>query len=345
MTARWKRNIFCLGMIFLLAGCMVFDGQNPSLQKTEGMPPYQTVSFILTETDVARITTKTQQAGTPLPTLTQGRPTNQTATPGIDSTAMCDRAFAGKPFDLTIPDNTPVRAGSTFTKTWRLVNQGSCTWTREYAAVWFSGTKLSVANEIPISGTISPGQSVDISVDMVAPELPGMYMSNWKLRNAKGVYFGIGPKGDSPFWVKIIVLDLNPPQATATPLQPTPTATPAIFLTGKTTLQLNNRLDVDTGQMDSKTGSDFGLFLLENKRLYLAPLNEARIAWFGNQQPGFLDCRKAVLGQTTIPLDTVPDGGFACYSSNLGLPGRIKLSAIDIKNSTMIVEWVTWAVP
>jgi hypothetical protein len=42
-----------------------------------------------------------------------------------------------------------------------------------------------------------PGQTVEITVDMVAPLKPGTYQGNWKLRNASNVLFGIGPNGSA----------------------------------------------------------------------------------------------------------------------------------------------------
>ena len=63
---------------------------------------------------------------------------------------------------------------------------------------------------------------MEISVDMVGPAKAGTFQSNWKLRNAGGVLFGIGPNGDAPFWVRIVVVQKE---------TRTPTATPTITLT------------------------------------------------------------------------------------------------------------------
>ena len=35
-----------------------------------------------------------------------------------------------------MPDNTEIAAGTTFVKTWRLKNNGSCTWTSGYSRVF-----------------------------------------------------------------------------------------------------------------------------------------------------------------------------------------------------------------
>jgi hypothetical protein len=113
--------------------------------------------------------------------------------------------------------------GDHFVKTWRLVNAGSCTWTPDYALVWFSGDDLSSLHEAKLGQSVSPGQSVDLSVEMVAPNEARTYRSYWKLRNATGKLFGLGPNGDGPFWVEIAVV--SPTSPAASPASPTAAAT------------------------------------------------------------------------------------------------------------------------
>jgi hypothetical protein len=69
---------------------------------------------------------------TPPPTLTpiipSLTPVVPTSTPPPTLTPVpCDRAaFVA---DVTVPDGTNFAPGTTFVKTWRLKNNGSCTWT------------------------------------------------------------------------------------------------------------------------------------------------------------------------------------------------------------------------
>ena len=56
------------------------------------------------------------------------------------------------------------------------------------------------------SGTVAPGATMDVSVDLTAPSSPGTYKGYWKLRNGSGVNFGIGAGGTNPFWVEIKVV-------------------------------------------------------------------------------------------------------------------------------------------
>ena len=58
---------------------------------------------------------------------------------------------------------------------------------------------------INLSQPVTPGQSVDLSVQLFAPSSPGTFRGNWQLKNANGAIFGLGPSF-KPFWVEIKVL-------------------------------------------------------------------------------------------------------------------------------------------
>jgi hypothetical protein len=107
--------------------------------------------------------------------------------------------------DLTIPDNTRVNPGQSFRKTWRLRNAGSCTWTPDYALAFASGHNLGGTIPMPLGVTVAPGATVDVFVDLRAPQASGTYRANWMLRNPAGVLFGVGPTASDVFWVQILV--------------------------------------------------------------------------------------------------------------------------------------------
>jgi hypothetical protein len=71
--------------------------------------------------------------------------------------------------------------------------------------VFDSGNSLNAPASVPFTSIVNPGQVVDILVNLQAPLTPGAYTGNWKLRNASGVLFGLGP-GNAIFWVKITVV-------------------------------------------------------------------------------------------------------------------------------------------
>jgi hypothetical protein len=116
----------------------------------------------------------------------------------------CDIATFVK--DVTIPDDTILSPGISFTKTWRLQNTGTCTWTASYALVFINGDSMNAPAYVNLPGNVYPGDTVDLSVNLVAPSKKGQYRGNWKLRNASGVLFGIGAQAETPFWVEIDIL-------------------------------------------------------------------------------------------------------------------------------------------
>ena len=116
----------------------------------------------------------------------------------------CDAATFIK--DVTIPDGTIVSPGTNFRKTWRIQNTGTCTWTSSYALVFISGDGMNTPAYVNLSGNVNPGESVDLTLNLVAPTKKGQYRGNWKLRNASGVVFGIGSQADTAFWADIEVI-------------------------------------------------------------------------------------------------------------------------------------------
>jgi hypothetical protein len=181
---------------------------------------------------------RTQIAGTMVPTLSQAgtatkaaeatltsRPTNApptstfpppTSTVKPSSTPVptpCDRLqFVA---DVTIPDDAVISGGSTFTKTWRIQNTGSCSWTSSYKLVYVSGDQMNGASSTALPGNVNPGGTVDLTVTLTAPTTAGTYQGFWKLQNPSGGNFGFDPGASQSFWVKIKV------GSTATPTTPT----------------------------------------------------------------------------------------------------------------------------
>jgi hypothetical protein len=115
--------------------------------------------------------------------------------------ATCD--WAQFVTDVTVPDGTIFQPGATFTKTWRLKNIGTCTWTTSYTMVYVSGTQMGSTTSVNLPGNVAPGQTVDVSVPMTAPNTAGNYTSYWKFKNPSGVLFGIGYYAGGSWWVQI----------------------------------------------------------------------------------------------------------------------------------------------
>lgn len=107
--------------------------------------------------------------------------------------------------DVSIPDGTIIDADTKFVKTWRILNDGNCTWNSYYKFYFHSGIKMSgPTSKQLVAFPVPPGSSIDISVELRAPKESGTYKGYWGLKNTNGVKFGMGPL-NKPFYVEIIV--------------------------------------------------------------------------------------------------------------------------------------------
>jgi hypothetical protein len=224
-----------------------------------------------------------------------------------------------------------------------VVNVGTCTWTTDYDIVFFSGELMSASPSLPMSVTVPPNQSVDLSVDMIAPNEAGTFQGNWKLRNADGELFGIGPGGESPFWVRIKVVGVT----TETPT-PTPTSTPTTVVqaSGSVTLVISDTLDLDNLLINAG-GPDlrFWTTIIDPPQHQLLPLGGVTLGIYGGVQPSLADCQAGSLAVVPIILDDLAMGTYLCYRTDLGLPGWARLDSFDPNAGTITLEILTWKLP
>jgi hypothetical protein len=179
---------------------------------------------------------------------------------------------------------------------------------------------------------------------MSAPSEPGTYQSNWKLRNADDELFGIGPNGESPFWVRIIVIE----GATSTPtFTPTITATPVVQVSGSVTLTPADALDLDNNQINSG-GEDLiyeGVGSEDEPQHQLAPQGRSLLGVFGEAQPTLAQCQEATLTGSPLVVEDLSLGSYLCYRTNLGLPGWAYLNDFNSEDATLTLEILTWSLP
>jgi hypothetical protein len=173
----------------------------PTVTKT-GTPPSPTV----TSTVPSPTETLTGTPPSPTPTYT-GTPPSPTATSGTATStpplSSCDKAEYVA--DVTVPDGTIFAPGTAFTKTWRMKNVGTCTWSSSYTLVFLSGEQMSGPETVNFPASAAPGETINLSINLTAPTTNGTYRGYWMMKNASGNLFGIGTLGDKPFWVEIKV--------------------------------------------------------------------------------------------------------------------------------------------
>lgn len=218
MDLQHKRKLFAV-LVFVLLAMQACNFPKTSPEATQDPGLVFTVAAHTLEAEMTRIVI--EGSSTPLvatrqppevATITPSIPTQtpdlmtDTPTPSLTATHIaCDKGKFIK--DITIEDGTTISAGEPFEKIWRLKNDGSCTWNTDYEIVFESGTQMGAPDDQQLtSENIAPGREIDVHVNLVAPDEPGKYVGNFKLRNSDGTIFGLGDNS-KPFWVEIRVPD------------------------------------------------------------------------------------------------------------------------------------------
>lgn len=75
-----------------------------------------------------------------------------------------------------------------------------------------SGNAMSAPASVNLPGSVKPGQTIDVSVSMVAPANTGSFSGNWMLKAGNGEVFGVGSAGNVPMTVSINVKSLPTPK-------------------------------------------------------------------------------------------------------------------------------------
>ena len=179
---------------------------------------------VMTDTAAPPSLETTATSSTPLSTT----PTVGTLQPANAADCTNSASFVA---DVTIPDNTNVAGGTTFTKTWRISNTGTCIWGPDYKLTHYSDELLGAPPSVPLPIT-NPGQTADISVNLVAPNANGTHRGNFVVENPKGLIMKVGD--DSRLWViiNVTVTSAITPSATATALSSTTSNIVAATATG-----------------------------------------------------------------------------------------------------------------
>lgn len=208
---RFIARIFLLILILTLvvAACNFPNKGGPAGTATAMM---QTIIVQMTQTAGGGVPTAATTGAPPPTTSIPVSPTSvipttivPTLKPPATSTPLpCNKAeFVD---DVTYKDGSLVDPNASFVKTWRLVNKGTCSWSSGYVLVFVSGDRMSAPDSVPVTGgSIPPNGTVDVSVTLQAPPSAGTYQGYFKLRAPDGIVFGVGVKGDSNFWVKVVV--------------------------------------------------------------------------------------------------------------------------------------------
>ena len=181
-----------------------------------GQAPVETATPASTETPVptaSAIATATLAAtGISATSTTLPTNTSRPATPMPTNLPDCTNR-ATFVADVTIPDNSEVAAGAIFTKTWRVGNRGTCTWGPDYTLTHYSDERMGALSSVPL-GITGPGEFLEISMELRAPNSIGTHRGNFVIKNPAGLIMSVDD--DSRLWVIINVTNTVTITATAT---------------------------------------------------------------------------------------------------------------------------------
>ena len=125
--------------------------------------------------------------------------------------------------DHDFTDLPKLNPGEQFAKGWRIKNSGTCEWTTDYYLGFVRGDRMG-GEDTGVDSKVETGKTLDIYVDLVAPNTAGEFTGWWQMYSDKGIAFG------ETIWVAIqvigpTVVPTNTPEVTETPIPPEATAT------------------------------------------------------------------------------------------------------------------------
>lgn len=204
-------------MVSLAWGAMSYFGNVPTTQEpppisvdsssTPTSTPTATATVTSTPTspvepDVVQGVSSTPTNVTPTWTLTTEIviPTNtptETPSPSVTPTATftatgiaCEGENTAEFLkDVSYPDDTEVKPNEPLTKTWQIKNTGPCIWDGSYKIVHVEGEKFGYSARVSFADVIErkvvqPGETVDISLGLTAPNIANNYSGKWNLLDA-----------------------------------------------------------------------------------------------------------------------------------------------------------------
>jgi hypothetical protein len=236
-----KTNLWWILMSVLMVSALVLGACKPSGTPT---PSPEELAQQVANTQMARATqmavatlvmrvtelsmpTKTPQpTATPQPTPTPQPTVATTAAPVVQPTTapVTDNPIGDSPKvwandgkcyfqmqylgDVNYPPDSIVKAGTAFTKTWRVKNSGTCPWEDGIYNVdlhFEGGDQMSGLPVQDISPTtVNPGDTVEVSVKLAAPATAGTYIGYWLPTADGNVRFGYGDKNQYSLALRII---------------------------------------------------------------------------------------------------------------------------------------------
>jgi hypothetical protein len=214
-----KKSLTVIAVITILLSACNLPG-NDIVPTDEAITSESTHSAETLSAELTRLSiSSSPTVEVPTTTFTSS-PTNTTEYTVTKTPKPClNVSWSDATIDVTWPDYDPIAPGQAFTKIWRLTNSGTCTWNSSYQLIFDHGAGMGVSSTYsqPLTaGTVAPGQTVDVSVNLIAPLTPGVYKGYWRFRDPSNVLFGLDGSGT---WAVVITV-VNSVSITLSPVYP-----------------------------------------------------------------------------------------------------------------------------
>jgi hypothetical protein len=196
------RNTHIITSLALVAGLLLTAcGGAPEPSPTATISPDQ-IRTEAVQTFSADLTLTALANPTDTPTATQSPTTFATIAIGSAAAtgtevSSCYRLLYVR--DVTIPDNTNMTPGQTFTKTWEVQNSGTCAWNAGFQFTLIGGDAMG-GQTLTLAQAVPANSTTQLSVAMTAPTgKTGALQGTWRMATAGGEYFG------NPLTVVIVI--------------------------------------------------------------------------------------------------------------------------------------------
>ncbi|MCJ7432369.1 MAG: NBR1-Ig-like domain-containing protein [Anaerolineales bacterium] len=185
-----KKNLFILILLILI---ILAFALSMSVRGNTQTTPTVDANDIRTEAVATYLADQTRTA-LALPPSTFTPPPPPTDTPSSETATLakptdpCYKLLWLE--DVTIPDNTRMAPGQSFTKTWKVQNNGGCAWAPGFKFSLVGGEAMG-GQTLKINEPVSVGVVTELSIEMTAPaDRTGTITGTWRMSGANGTYFG-----------------------------------------------------------------------------------------------------------------------------------------------------------
>jgi hypothetical protein len=118
-----------------------------------------------------------------------------------------------------------------------------------------------------------------------------------------------------------------------------------VYAGGLANLQPGSNLDLDSNTPGDAGSADLAYSPDGEDPRRLTPLNGARLGIFGLATPSYNDCLSTILSTDPLALAGVTQGTFYCTRTNDGLPGWVRVVALNEVDGALTLELMTWLIP